>query len=198
MTGYRLIRFADCAEKPWKNGGGTTREIAVFPPGSSMDDFIWRLSMARVEISGAFSAFTGIDRLLAALEGSIELSGPAFHAKLVPSAPPFAFDGGAPVTGSPIGGPMLDCNAMARRGICEASLRHYSPGETISGIAPLSTPHSPVADAGEADIALPETIIIIALQPQSLAGHKLGRFDCLRARFKSFSGVAIPVSYTHL
>ena len=49
---------------PWKNGGGETAEIAVSPPGAALDDFDWRLSMARVETDGPFSAFPGIDRTL--------------------------------------------------------------------------------------------------------------------------------------
>lgn len=32
-------------------------------------DFIWRISMARVEQPGPFSAFPGVDRVLAVLEG---------------------------------------------------------------------------------------------------------------------------------
>ena len=53
----------------WKNGGGETAEIAVSPPGAALDAFDWRLSMAKVETDGPFSAFPGIDRTLAILEG---------------------------------------------------------------------------------------------------------------------------------
>ena len=38
---------------PWKNGGGTTTEIARSPEtGSATTTFDWRISMARVETSG--------------------------------------------------------------------------------------------------------------------------------------------------
>ena len=32
--------------RPWKNGGGTTREVAVSPEGAGLDDFAWRISLA--------------------------------------------------------------------------------------------------------------------------------------------------------
>ena len=42
----RVIRAAECQTMPWKNGGGETTEIAVFPSGAGLDDFEWRISMA--------------------------------------------------------------------------------------------------------------------------------------------------------
>ena len=65
----RILRAADYRVMPWKNGGGTTTEITVSPDGSGLDDFDWRVSMARVASSGPFSGFAGVDRTLAVLEG---------------------------------------------------------------------------------------------------------------------------------
>ena len=31
---------------PWKNGGGSTTELAIFPAGANLDNFVWRLSTA--------------------------------------------------------------------------------------------------------------------------------------------------------
>lgn len=100
MTITRIIRAADCCEVPWKNGGGTTREIAVFPPGADMDTFLWRLSMARVEQAGPFSAFAGIDRVLTVVQGTLALGG-SVSVRLDETAAPFAFDGSAAVHGAP-------------------------------------------------------------------------------------------------
>eukprot|EP01042_Synura_sphagnicola_P007286 gene7286-9332_t len=44
----RIIRATDCLVMPWKNGGGTTTEMAVAPEGASLNDFDWRISMAHV------------------------------------------------------------------------------------------------------------------------------------------------------
>ncbi|MFT4054031.1 MAG: HutD family protein [Novosphingobium sp.] len=158
MTIARIILAADCPEVPWKNGGGTTREIAVFPPGAGMEDFLWRLSMARVEQAGPFSAFEGIDRTLAVLEGTLHLCG-AIDAALDPASPPFPFDGAASVEGVPLGGPVLDLNAMVRRGACTCEMHRAAPGETV-------TP------AG--------TTFLLALEAQTLDDTDLGYLDCAR------------------
>ncbi|KAJ3130038.1 hypothetical protein HK098_006750 [Nowakowskiella sp. JEL0407] len=47
----------------WKNGLGTTSEIAIFPPHKDFqkDDFIWRLSSSEILDSCSFSVFPGYD-----------------------------------------------------------------------------------------------------------------------------------------
>jgi environmental stress-induced protein Ves len=56
---------------PWKNGRGTTLEIAAEPKGAKLDDpsLLWRLSSAPVTEPGPFSAFPGLARFLALTEG---------------------------------------------------------------------------------------------------------------------------------
>lgn len=56
---------------PWKNGKGTTNEIAIFPPGSTLakNDFFWRLSSADISEDGPFSPIPTYDRHLAIIEG---------------------------------------------------------------------------------------------------------------------------------
>ncbi len=66
----KLYRAHDHKRMPWKNGGGETVEIAVFPPGAGVDDFDWRISMATVASDGPFSIFPGIDRTLSILDGA--------------------------------------------------------------------------------------------------------------------------------
>ena len=53
----RILRASDHRVMLWKNGGGSTTEIAVFPPGAGIGAFDWRVSMASVVGDGAFSAF---------------------------------------------------------------------------------------------------------------------------------------------
>jgi environmental stress-induced protein Ves len=110
---------------PWKNGGGTTTEIARFPESSSLDDFDWRISMARVEASGPFSRFAGVDRSIAILEGDgivLTIDGRE-TARLDPGSTPFAFHGDADVSGMLVGGPIEDLNVMTRRGRFHQVLR---------------------------------------------------------------------------
>jgi environmental stress-induced protein Ves len=112
-----IIRLRDCRATPWKNGMGRTRELAVYPPGAGMDDFIWRVSVAEVESAAPFSAFAGIDRHIALLEGAgftMTLDDGRTHALTTPFAP-FAFPGEAQVTVNLHGGPTRDFNLMLRR-----------------------------------------------------------------------------------
>ncbi len=62
----KLLKQSDYQKMPWKNGRGTTSEIAISNPGPEFD---WRLSMAEIVESGPFSSFNGMDRILTLLEG---------------------------------------------------------------------------------------------------------------------------------
>jgi len=114
----RILRAAEYRSMPWKNGGGVTTEIAVSPAGAGLDDFDWRVSMARVESSGPFSVFAGVDRTLAVLEGeglALELAGRPPSEVTSASAPLF-FPADVPTQASLIAGPITDLNVMTRRG----------------------------------------------------------------------------------
>ncbi|WP_336961700.1 HutD family protein [Sphingobium aquiterrae] len=157
------IRIADCPPVPWKNGGGTTREIAVYPPGAGMDDFLWRISMARVDRPGPFSAFPGVDRVLAVLDGTLRLTAPnapniEAHV-MTGQSPPHAFDGDAAIWGEPLGGPVLDLNVMARRAQCAIAMRRLPAGAM-------------------ADVR--GTTFLTALEPMEIGSVALGRLDSLR------------------
>jgi uncharacterized protein len=130
----RIIRAADCLSMPWKNGGGTTTEIAVAPEGASLDDFDWRISMAHVGQDGPFSSFPGIDRTLSVLTGAgITLAfGDGGHVRLDRSSAPYPFAADRPVDGVLVDGPIDDLNVMSRRG----RWRHRV--ERLSGAGPLS------------------------------------------------------------
>ncbi|TPK92960.1 MULTISPECIES: HutD family protein [unclassified Mesorhizobium] len=114
----RILRAAGYRVMPWKNGGGTTTEIAVSPDGAGLDHFDWRVSMARVETSGPFSSFAGIDRTLSVLEGegiTLDIAGQP-PARLTTASVPLAFPGDVPTGAALIGGPIADLNVMTRRG----------------------------------------------------------------------------------
>ncbi|RZA04785.1 MAG: hypothetical protein EOP11_14315, partial [Proteobacteria bacterium] len=67
-----LLEPKDFRAMPWKNGRGTTQEIAVEPSAASLDDgsMLWRLSTAPVVEDGPFSQFPGFSRFLALTEGT--------------------------------------------------------------------------------------------------------------------------------
>ena len=114
----RIIRAADCRIMPWKNGGGTTTEIAVSPEGASLADFDWRISMAHVGQDGPFSSFPGIDRTLSVLTGAgITLAfGDGERVRLDRSSAPYPFAADRVVDGVLVDGAIDDLNVMSRRG----------------------------------------------------------------------------------
>ncbi|CAD5376226.1 HutD family protein [Pseudomonas sp. OF001] len=113
----RKISLAAAPRRPWKNGGGETRELVVAPPGAGLDDFDWRISCAQVASGGPFSAFPGVDRSLLVLEGAgLRLDFGAGEAlELDAAAVPLQFAGEQPVTAELLAGPVGDFNVMTRR-----------------------------------------------------------------------------------
>jgi uncharacterized protein len=119
-----LVRLTppDYRRMPWRNGGGTTTEIAAEPGGPA--GFLWRLSIAEVAASGPFSDFGGYDRHILLLEGR----GFVLHFAEAPSRrldrplEPFAFDGGWRATCELVDGPVRDLNLMVARGAAAGSL----------------------------------------------------------------------------
>jgi hypothetical protein len=111
-----ILYARDRVESPWKNGGGVTTEVAVFPPRAGLDDFSWRVSIAKVERGGPFSLFPQIDRKLALLDGrmSLQIAGRG-AVELSSASAPVEFPGDA-ATDATIDGPVIDLNVMTRRG----------------------------------------------------------------------------------
>jgi len=118
LSRLRLTRGCDRLAQSWKNGGGETSQIAVHPPAATMDDFEWRVSMARVTHAGPFSHFTGVDRTLAVIEGTLSIDFGTADGDVVLGAgsQPLRFPGDTAVMGRPLGSPVMDLNLMTRRG----------------------------------------------------------------------------------
>ena len=113
--------------RPWRNGGGSTREIACWPPGAGLDDFDWRVSIASVAASGPFSVFAGVDRTIMLLAGEgLRLQAPGLDHRLNTLHAPFAFSGDVALNYTLLGGESTDLNAMSRRARGHAGLRVVS------------------------------------------------------------------------
>ena len=113
----KLIRASDCLTTPWKDGGGSTTEIAVEPSGASLDAFDWRISMASVAADGPFSEFPDIDRTLAVVKGNgLTLTiGNNAPARLERESDPISFPGDIATSAQLIAGEIIDLNVMTRR-----------------------------------------------------------------------------------
>jgi uncharacterized protein len=124
-----ILRARERVAVPWKNGGGVTRTVAVHPPGSDLETFAWRVSIAEVRSSAPFSVFSGVERHMAVLSGRLSLSidGGAPLILTADSAP-LSFAGDVPAHGTALAGAVTDLNVMTRRGRCSAQLRHWPAG----------------------------------------------------------------------
>lgn len=120
----QVIPGATLVPRPWKNGGGVTRQIAVDPPGAGFADFCWRLSTADVTASGPFSDWAGVDRWLVIVSGgAVRLTDPATRDALeLPIGRCLAFPGERAYGCELIAGPVRDLNLMLRRGRASGGL----------------------------------------------------------------------------
>ena len=115
----RLLTPLAYQVKPWKNGGGTTTDLAVHPDGAGWDDFLWRVGIADIRQSGPFSSFPGIDRSIMLLECpplsgmTLEIDGAT--TEMVPREF-IDFSGEATTQGILRGAAVRDLNVMSRRG----------------------------------------------------------------------------------
>ena len=120
---HRILNPADYRRMPWKNGAGVTTEIAIYPDGSDLHTFDWRISIADVAADGPFSRFPGVDRILVLLAGAgIRLSGEGHDVDLRAPFEPYAFAGDAAVEGRLVDGSVRDFNLMLRRGRARGGL----------------------------------------------------------------------------
>ena len=122
------------APQPWKNGGGQTRELLVWPPGGPWS---LRVSVADIRASGPFSAFPGIQRWFNVLQGDGVLLRFAQHGLMLDeSSDPLQFDGqDAPDCELP-GGPTRDLNLMVRHDAGRGLMQRARPGDEWLSHAP--------------------------------------------------------------
>lgn len=128
-----LIPYASLEAAPWKNGGGSTTEIAAAPPGAGYEAFDWRISLATITQDGPFSVFPGIDRTLALVHGpgvNLDIDGDSRFV-LCEDDPIIELRGEAEIMATLAGGATTDFNVMTRRARCH----HRLGRRTLSGIS---------------------------------------------------------------
>lgn len=157
----KILRRDDYKVMPWKNGGGITTEIAVYPAeaGFGGSGFQWRVSIADVAEDGPFSKFAGYDRHIMLLEGKgmrLEtVEGGAID--LAQPYRPASFSGDWTVAGKLTDGPVRDFNLMIARDYGKGSLSC----QKLSAPLPL--------------LAAGATYLVYCLEGElSVGGHLLG------------------------
>lgn len=119
----RRLRPSDYVTTAWKNGAGSTTQLAVHPAGASLaHGFTWRISIAYVTSDGPFSTFPGLDRHLVVVEGEgMRLALTVSELVLAPFVP-VAFSGDEPAFGTLVRGPVRDFNLMVDRARARGAL----------------------------------------------------------------------------
>ncbi|MFI1356123.1 HutD family protein [Streptomyces sp. NPDC020898] len=175
--GEDALRWSHYRSVPWKNGGGTTREVAsgtMQAPRASTeitDGFDWRVSVADVDTEGSFSAFPGIDRVITLVEGEGMVLTVDGTPHPVGPLSPFAFSGDAATHCRPAAGTVRNMNVMTRRSRATAQVRII----TVTA-----------AQGPEWACAAGETLLVMAVTEGIAVGGPdgretaLGRLDCVR------------------
>lgn len=137
---WKLLTQADYVTTSWS--GGSTTQLAIAPEGAvyADRDFLWRLSSATVELDHSdFTPLPDYDRLLAVLDGEIQLK--IDRQEPFPLAPGrvVEFDGGVPVESW---GQCVDFNLMVRK------------GKGTGTVSVLSNPHDGVWTPEAGDLAV--------------------------------------------
>ncbi|MGI5399676.1 HutD/Ves family protein [Streptomyces sp. CA-135486] len=160
----RVLRAADRTAVPWKNGGGVTREIALWPEGAGTDDFDWRISLADVAADGPFSAFPGIARTLTVVEGAgMDLTVGGQQTLAAERYLPYDFPGDVEADGRLLAGPVVNFNVMYRKGRTACLTSVVRGGQLV--VVPYGS-----------------TIVIVALDGPTVlkeAGVTLGEYDAV-------------------
>lgn len=160
---FDVLALADIAPVPWKNHAGSTRELGIEPPGSDLDTFVWRVSVAEVAADSAFSTFEGIDRSIVLLSGdglNLHLDGTRLH-RLTTAYQPFAFAGELQVHATVQGSVTCDFNLMVRRSAATGSVVVYS--------------------CPQQSLLAANTRLVFVAQGEALLTDKEGRMQRLRA-----------------
>lgn len=114
-AGAVSVRLAEAAPEPWRNGGGVTRTLLQRPHAGGGEPWRLRLSVAEVARDGPFSAFPGVRRWFAVLDGEgVALALPHGERVLHALGEPLEFDGAAAPGCRLLGGPTRDLNLMLR------------------------------------------------------------------------------------
>lgn len=118
---WNIVHLNDVRPTPWRNGGGTTRELLAWP---SSADWQWRASVAEIVRPGPFSSLPGVQRYFAVLGGDgVCLTVDGYLHMLTTSDQPLAFDGAAVTICDLLGSATQDFNLMVQGGLAVRMLR---------------------------------------------------------------------------
>lgn len=132
MSELHRVHALDVPPQPWRNAGGTTRELLAWPVHAP--HWQLRVSVATVDAGGAFSAYPETTRWLAVLQGAgVRLDLPRGRVAVGPGDEPVSFLGEAAPTCELLEGPTLDLNLIVQRDAGGTRMWRARPGDAIDG-----------------------------------------------------------------
>ena len=179
------VRLQDVPAQPWRNGGGSTCELLAWPAGGasggassgtsnrtssatsggpsdgpSTAPWQCRISVARIEQNGPFSAFPGVERWFAVVQGEgVVLRFANRRALLSVGSQPLRFEGASAPQCDLLDGATQDLNLMAQSAAGRAGMFRVTAGEDWDSSAKLRavyTAHAAWLQVdGEPDLNLP-------------------------------------------
>ncbi len=137
----KILKAENYREGRWLNGLGLSWDIAAAPNGSGAQDFYWRMALARIDSSVAFSHYPNVDRIFTLIEGQgLEL---LFNdRKILKVDNPFVpheFSGDIKAACVVNNGPCRALNLFLRRGVWNASVRVLSANDDLNVISRHTT-----------------------------------------------------------
>lgn len=131
----KVVKLDEVEPHPWRNGGGITRDLLAWPAAA---DWQLRISVAEVTRDGPFSAYPGVERWFAVVQGA----GVVLHfgdddRRLAHESPPLRFDGAAAPGCTLIDGATRDLNLLARKDAGHGEMQAVAAGVDWRSPAPL-------------------------------------------------------------
>jgi environmental stress-induced protein Ves len=127
----RLVSADAIAVTRWRNGGGNTRELLAWP---DVHAWIARVSVATIDVDGAFSPFPAVIRWFAVLSGAgVRLALPEGESTVREGESPVRFDGAAAPMCRLIAGSTTDLNLMVREDAGAATMSLALAGSRLVG-----------------------------------------------------------------
>lgn len=129
-----MLKAENYREGRWLNGLGLSWDIAAAPPDAGAQGFEWRMALARIDPSVAFSHYHNVERIFTLIEGhGLDL---VFNDwKVLKIDRPFVaheFPGDVKTECVVNNGPCRALNLFIRRGTWKASVRVLSFGTNLN------------------------------------------------------------------
>ncbi len=137
----KILQAENYREGRWPNGLGLSWDIAAAPHDAGAQDFEWRMALAQIDSSVAFSHYPNVDRIFTLIEGhGLEL---VFNdhkiLKIDKRFVPHEFPGDMKTACVVNNGPCRALNLFTRRGAWEASVRVLTANDDLNIISAQTT-----------------------------------------------------------